>query len=387
MKFRALWALISLLLVGFANAQPITFHDIPIGRSWPRSVGIDPMTNQIFVTTASGIYPPTGFTLTLVNGSSETISLVIPFQGIPGELAVNPNAKEVFVVNGSSILVYNSTTGSAAGKIQLKAPLYALAVNPSTNEVYATSADTLFEIGPGLQSPGIKRFPIGSYAVGLAVNPLTNIVYAANFDSNTISVFDATKGSVVKTIDLGSSSLNPSELVVNPSTNKVYSTTGRNSIAVIDGSTNSVSKTVQVGSSASGNSTYAIAIDQRKNQVYVASTPGPLITIIDGTSDSVVAGLRINYSPYEFAVNPITGRLYVTDYHLLTVVENETISSPPRNLSSELIVAAFLALVVSLLVWRLSRRRVAQARRDMSVSASDETLDGPPPRLRTSPAS
>ncbi len=387
MKCRALGVMVCLLLVGCVNAQPITYHDIPIGRSWPRSIGINPLTNQIFVTTVSGIYPPTGFTLTIVNGSSETISLVIPFQGIPGELAVNPNTKEVFVINGSSILVYNSTTGSEAGKIQLRAPLYALAVNPTTNEVYATSADTLFEIGPDIQSPGIKRFPVGSYAVGLAVNPQTNMVYAANFDSNTVTVFNATKGSVVKTIGLGGSSLNPSELAVNPVTNKVYSTTGRNSIVVIDGLTNSVSKTVQVGSSASGNSTYAIAIDARKNQVYVASTPGPLITIIDGSSDVVVATLRINYSPYEFAVNPITNRLYVTDYHLLTVVENDIVSSSPKGLGSELVVAAVLALLVAFLVWRRWKRRSTQAKRGALVIASDETRDGPPSRLRTSPAS
>jgi len=356
MYSRALVLLISLLLVVRASAQPIIYHDIAIGRSWPRSIGIDPLTNQIFVTTASGIYPPTGFTLTIVNGSSETISSVIPFDGIPGQLAVNHNTKEILVINGSSILIFNSITGSGVGRIQVRAPLYALAVNPTTNEIYATSADTLFEIPPDIQSPTIKRFPIGSYAVGLAINPQTNMVYAANFDSNTVTVFDATKGSVVRTIDLGSTSLNPSELAVNPATNKVYSTTGRNSIVVIDGSTNSVEGSVQVGTSKDGNSTYAIAIDLGKNLVYVASTPAPLITVIDGASNRVIGSVRINYSPYELAFNPVNNRLYVTDYHMLTVIENGPVSTPANNLVSALVVVTILALLVSYVVWRLWKR-------------------------------
>ncbi len=132
----------------------------------------------------------------------------------------------------------------------------------------------------------------------------------ANYVSNTVSALNATKESLVGTIDLGAQSTNPSELAVNPATNKVYVTTGRNSVVVIDGLTDSVMRSLRVETSPSMNATYALAVDPTKNQVYVASTPSPLLTIIDGGTDTVASTLRINYSPYELAVDPASSILY-----------------------------------------------------------------------------
>ena len=283
---------------------------------------------------------------------------MIPFRGIPGELAVDPSTNQVYVINGSSVVVFDGASGDEKGSIRFTEPLYAVAVDPVTSRLYATGADTLFEtsLNPGVT--GMKSFRVGSYALGLAVNPKTNMIYAANYLSNTVSVLDATKESLVGTIDLGAQSTNPSELAVNPTTNKVYVTTGRNSVVVIDGLTDRVTTTLQVGNSPTTNSTYALAVDPTKNQIYVAATPSPLLTIIDGGTDTVAGTLRINYSPYELAVNPANSRLYVTDYHLLTVVEIGEIPSSQQNTALELLAAIPLAiLLASLLVWRRSRRR------------------------------
>jgi DNA-binding beta-propeller fold protein YncE len=379
-------AFVCLLFLEGASGLPTGYQDLPIGHSWPRSIGINPITNKIYLTTTSGIYPPTGFTLTVVNASSRTISLVIPFQGIPGELAVNPNTDQVYVINGSSIAIFDGASGDETGNIRFKAPLYAVVVDPVTGRLFATSADTLFELS--LYPHGeMKSFPVGSYAVGLAVNTATNMVYAANYLSNTVSVFNATKESLVGTIDLGPQSINPSELAVNPTTNKVYVTTGRNSVVVIDGLTDRVTRTLQVGTSPGTNSTYALAVDPTKNQVYVATTPSPLLTIIDGGTDTIVGTLRINYSPYKLAVDPVNSRLYVTDYHLLTVVEVGELSSSQQNTALELIGAiTFAILLASLLLWRRSRRGLRRGRSRRDVIPSDERPDVLPSRLRKSPS-
>src|SRR5712692_6876396 len=120
-------ALVCLLIVEAAAAQSIGYQDVPIGRSWPRSIGINPITNQVYLTTTSGIYPPTGFTLTVVNATSRTISRVIPFQGIPGELAVDPSTNRVYVVNGSSVVIFDGVSGDEQGNIRFYEPLYAVA--------------------------------------------------------------------------------------------------------------------------------------------------------------------------------------------------------------------------------------------------------------------
>ena len=369
------------------NAQPTGYQDIPIGRSWPRSIGINPITNQVYLTTTSGIYPPTGFTLTVVNASSGSISRVIPFRGIPGELAVDPSTNQVYVINGSSVVVFDGASGDEKGSIRFTEPLYALAVDPMTSRLYATSADTLFETSLNPRVTGMKSFRVGSYAVGLAVNPTTNMIYAANYLSNTVSVLDATKESLVGTIDLGAQSTNPSELAVNPTTNKVYVTTGRNSVVVIDGLTDRVTTTLQVGNSPTTNSTYALAVDPTKNQIYVAATPSPLITIIDGGTEKVAGSLRLNYSPYEMAFDTANSRLYVTDYHLLTVVEVGDLSSSQHNTALELIGAIALAILLSaLLVWRRSRRRLVRDKTGREIIPTGEKPDVLLSRLRRFPS-
>src|SRR5439155_9627391 len=380
-------ALVCLLIIEAAAAQSTGYQDIPIGHSWPRSIGINPTTNQVYLTTTSGLYPPTGFTLTVVNASSRTISRVIPFQGIPGELAVDPNTNRVYVINGSSVVIFDGASGDGKGIIRFEEPVYAVAVDPGRSRLYATSADTLLEISLNPQVTEKKSFQVGSYALGLAVNPTTNMVYVANYLSNTVSVIDSTKDSIVGTIDLGAQSTNPSDLAVNPTTNKVYVTTGRNSVVVIDGLTDRVTTTLQVGTSPGTNSTYALAVDPTKDRVYVATTPSPLVTIIDGRTDTIASTLRINYSPYDLAVDPANSRLYVTDYHLLTVVEVGELSSSQPITALELIGAITLAiLLASLLLWPRPRRGLVRGKSKRDVIPSGEMLDVLPSRLRRFPS-
>jgi len=304
-----------------------------------------------------------------------------------GRIKQPQGTNQVYVINGSSVVVFDGASGDEKGSIRFTEPLYAVAVDPVTSRLYATSADTLFETSLNPQLTEMKSFQVGNYAVGLAVNPTTNMVYAANYISNTVSVLDATKESIVGTIDLGAQSTNPSELAVNPITNKVYVTTGRNSIVVIDGSTDRVTTTLRVGTSPSKNATYALAVDPTKNQVYVASTPSPLLTIIDGGTDTVAGTLRINYSPYELAVNPANSRLYVTDYHLLTVVEVGDLSSSQHNTALELSGAIALAiLLAAVLVWRRSRRRLVSDKTGREIIPTGEKPDVLLSRLRRFPS-
>jgi DNA-binding beta-propeller fold protein YncE len=315
------------------------------------------------VTTTSGIYPPTGFTFTIINTSSEAISHVTPFRGIPGELAVDSRTDLVYVVNGSGVIIYDGASGNEKGSIPLGEPLYALTVDETMNRLYATSAENLFEINLNLSPFEVRSFPLGGYALGLAVNPITHIVYATNYLSNTISLINATDGSLVKTVQLGGESSNPSKLAVDSASNKVYIATGRDSIEVIDGSKGGVITSVIVGHSPSANSTYAVAVDEARNHIYVATTPTPLITIIDGKTDSVIGTLRIDYSPYELAVDSTNGRLYVTDYHLLTVVEARELPSSQFGQAPELIAASILGVMGSLALWfGLRRFRHAETR-------------------------
>ena len=58
---------------------------------------------------------------------------------------------------------------------------------------------------------------------GVAVNPVTNTIYVANADSDTVSVIDGTKNTVVRDLPVGD---HPTDVTVNPEINTIYVTNG-----------------------------------------------------------------------------------------------------------------------------------------------------------------
>ena len=101
----------------------------------------------------------------------------------------------------------------------------------------------------------------------------------------------------------------PYGVAVNPAANRVYVTNyySRN-VSVIDGSTNTVVATVPVGSYPSG-----VAVNPGTNRVYVANADSNSVSVIDGDSNTVVTTVPVGSGPRGVAVNPGTNRIYVAN--------------------------------------------------------------------------
>ena len=67
------------------------------------------------------------------------------------------------------------------------------------------------------------------------------------------------------------------------------------------------------------NGTYALAVDQLRDRLFVATEPGTLVTELNTVTGAVVATFGVDLAAYEMAVDQTTGRLYVTNYHQVTV--------------------------------------------------------------------
>ena len=119
----------------------------------------------------------------------------------------------------------------------------------------------------------------------------------------------------------------PNGIAVNPTTNRIYlalsSPTGP-AVDVIDGATNKVIDTIATSQGSS-----QIAVNIATGHIYTAGcnnnqTPACGVTVIDGTSDQVIAIIPIDGSyngigVQGITVNPVTNRIYVSDdlnYHL-----------------------------------------------------------------------
>ncbi|MDE1863548.1 MAG: hypothetical protein KGI33_11640 [Thaumarchaeota archaeon] len=218
----------------------------------------------------------------------------------PVQVAVNPRTDRIYVsdwnygdggvtvIDGRTDKVVNAITGLDGGS-------YGIGVDPETGRIYVDNVQygykapyqvtvidgytgkILANVTIGLRGPhGVSTIP-GPAVSPLAVNPSTNMVYAScsgcmapgqNQSRSWISVINGTTDTVANTIPLDAL-----DIAVNPKINTLYSTLGSDPVdrtagsfrvAIIDGQTNHVTDYLQAGRVGS-----SVAVDQENGNVYV----------------------------------------------------------------------------------------------------------------------
>ena len=85
-------------------------------------------------------------------------------------------------------------------------------------------------------------------------------------------------------------------------------------VSVIDGSTNTVVATIPVGKTPSG-----IAFNPDNGNVYVTNKVNHTVSVIDGSTNTVLGTIAVGDRPFGIAYNPDNGNLYVTNEDSNTV--------------------------------------------------------------------
>jgi len=161
----------------------------------------------------------------------------------------------------------------------------------------------------------------------VAVDPASNRVYAtfhrfSGQGTNEVAVIDGASNELVGTVPVsidggmefpGGMGVGRRAVDVNSTTSRVYVTVpDSNSVSVIDGTTNTVVATVPVGESPTG-----VAVNPTTNLIYVTdaawSAWSGTVSVIDGGSNTVVATIPVNQWPLDVAVNPVTNLIYVAN--------------------------------------------------------------------------
>jgi YVTN family beta-propeller protein len=157
--------------------------------------------------------------------------------------------------------------------------------------------------------------------ISIDYNPTTNKAYIANSKDNTISIIHCDKPrysqyfNVDNNLEIEKVQLkySPSDLSVNPTTNKVYvmHQFPFPSLSVIDGNNNYqiLNKTIPLGRSP-----LDISIDSKFNKVYVANYGDGTVSVIDEETDQVInESIKVSGKPYSVSVNPTTNKVYVAN--------------------------------------------------------------------------
>jgi len=212
----------------------------------------------------------------------------------PTSIAVNPITNTIYVTHNYNDEVTvieagtnkNETYHVGAGSIP-----FAIAVNPITNKIHVAEKglNNMTEID---EFGDISNIPVGGHPTSIAVNPITNKIYVVNSNSDTVSVIDGnTYTKETHDILVGQY---PSAIAVNPITNKIYVVNSNSdTVSVIDGNTNKKEIEIHVGKTPE-----AISVNPNENTIYVANFGlGGSVTVIDGQSNKVAAGVTFNINP------------------------------------------------------------------------------------------
>jgi YVTN family beta-propeller protein len=195
----------------------------------------------------------------------------------------------------------------------------ALCYNPTDNKVYCSGSGNVTIID-GAADTIIATVRAGGSP--LCYNSTNNKVYCAHSSGDSVTVIDGTTNAVIATVAVGDYFSVPSALCSNPADNKVYcanqgSDQGEfdSTVTVIDGTTNEVIATVHVGCNPA-----ALCYNPRNNKVYCANTgdptysPSTTVTVIDGATNGVIATIGVGRTPCALAYNPTQNRVYVANY-------------------------------------------------------------------------
>ncbi|WP_298387443.1 hypothetical protein [Ferrimicrobium sp.] len=239
--------------------------------------------------------------------------------------------------------------------------LISLAVNPTTDTVYATNGHSISVIS-GKTDRVVRSIRMRYNVVGLAVNPTTDTVYAATYEDSyatylgqapesTLSVINGATDKVTHTVDLNSQVL---ALAVNPTTDTVYA--ADDTVSVMNGATGKVTHTIH-GDPGSPSFFFNLAINPTTDTVY--ATNGHSISVISGKTDRVTHTILAKSGG--LAINPTTDTVYATNGNSVSVIALATGSQTSDSRVIIGLAAVGLVIVVggATLLVALERRRAA----------------------------
>lgn len=266
----------------------------------PDALAVNAHTGTVYVVNSSA------GTASVLDGKTDKVIATIPAGPHPYVLAVDDVTNKVYVTNTFSDQV--AVIDGAANTVSM------MKLGSADNVVVDPSTDRIVFLGyevPDLKilngtNGSTEKAHVGEHLWGLAINEATGTAYVTRTGNAEVVVLDKNLRNKT-TIPVGSI---PCAVAVDSKRNRVYvANYGDNSVTVIDGEKHSTLATVKVGLGPQ-----AIAVDAKANLIYVANTHGNSVTVIDGDRYTPIETLPSGSNPFAIAVVPGSGRLYVANF-------------------------------------------------------------------------
>jgi YVTN family beta-propeller protein len=229
------------------------------------------------------------------------------------DIEYDPVNGQIYVLDGSWILAYNGSTYAPIVRVS-SGGVGLLAVNPVTDEVYASSSATglavLYGSNDTLRPQGVRAVG-GGLLTGVVYDPATGTVLAINAQLESDERINAsTDAPVGETSLLGANYL---QAVLDPDNGLVYIAAYSSSytgVSVIDPST----RLSIVGGISTGGSPSGLAYDSPDHRLFVTNYWNASLSVIDTRNGTVLnASVPVGSYPYGVAYDSDNGEVYVAN--------------------------------------------------------------------------
>jgi len=248
----------------------------------------------------------------------------VPVGYVPQGIAYDARGGAVFVASRASVSVINDTVDAVVATIPVGAGSTGMpegaAYDPANNEVFVANSDGNVTVVDASSDTVLKNISVGSDPIGVAYDPPQGEVYVTNgcvalpCGFGAVTVLNTTNDSVVTTIvPVGSA---PVAAVYDSRKGEVFvSNHNSASVTVINATSNWVVATVSDGSVSYPE---GLAYDPAQGEVFVANNGAGDVAVINDSENAVVAvvpissGSTFGSSPQGVAYDASSGEVFVT---------------------------------------------------------------------------
>jgi YVTN family beta-propeller protein len=295
-----------------------TFTGFKIGDS-PTGIATNSKTNISYVANRLSN------TISVINDSSDQVISNIRVKGEPWVVAVNDLKNIIYVTHPGflSLIAGNNNTLVSGIPIGAESPI-SMAINPKSNRIYVADdisknvtvidsrINKVVDIIPTINSSEYGSESVLRSGVGVSVDPLRDKLYSVNNLDGKITVIDGKNNRIIEKIPIESYT-NSSEISVNPYTNKAY-LTGNTFSSEVTSDVYEIDLSTKLSRllNESGISFNTIAINPFMNTVYVTDSYSNKILAIDPIQGNSTE-ITVDSGPTFMSVNPKTNVIYVTN--------------------------------------------------------------------------
>jgi YVTN family beta-propeller protein len=289
-----------------------------------------------------------GSNLTVINATVHpTVATTVPAGGSAAGIMVAGSPAEVYVAAGAygqpgtdRITRFNASTLVPSHPIQLGTTPGAEVYDPNTGCMAVALEDTGQVLQVSVATGEVERaVSVGAAPSSLAFDPVDGDLYVANFESDNVSILNAT--GVVGTVPVG---VSPIAVVADPGSGDVYVVNYGNlddvnsTISVLSGDSEVRSFPVEPDSGPD-----ALAFDAATSRLFVVNEYLDNVSEYNPTNGSLIGSFSVGADPVGITLDPDNQELYVLDRlddavdvssaAMLQVVTNVSVGDNPEAIS------------------------------------------------------